>query len=297
MTAHRVRDWLIFSDVHILVVAAGWMLGNSALLGYPLPPSFLALSSVGAFLVYRVDRLLVSSPEDALNVPQRAEFGIRYRWPLLAVASLLTLLAALLAITLRVLWLELAFLIGALGLLYPIRFLPGGRRPKDFRWMKTGLIATCWVGGGAVLPYLLFSEGKDNTYLLGLVILLSVYRIAYILPNLISADWLDRKGDKVANAGNLVRTWSRRTTLAAVLGSATVGTLMAFMLVGFVEAVSLLVFDLVGLWVLALASSGIIGGNQASGARQTAAHPAKMIYLDLLVAWPMVVWLYSVLSA
>lgn len=295
MTAHRVRDWLVFSDVHILVVAAGWMLGNSALLGYPLPVSFLALASVGAFLVYRVDRLLVNSPEDAFNAYQRVEFSTRYRMVLLVVAALMTLLAALLAFTLQVLWLELAVLIGALGLLYPIRVLPGGRRPKDVAWLKTGLIAACWVGGGAVLPYLLFGGGSANGDNIGMVLLLSAYRVTYVLPNLIAVDWLDRKGDEVAGAGNLVRSWSRRKALTVVLGSAAAGTLMAGMFAGFEVAPSLLVVDLVGLWVLVFASHRIIGGTGQVEGQDAVMHPWRMTVLDLIVAWPAVVWLYSIL--
>jgi hypothetical protein len=294
--AGRVRDWLVFSDVHILVVAAGWMLGNSALLAYELPVSFLVLASVGAFLVYRVDRFLVESPEDAVNAPGRVDFSIQYRKGLVLLAAAMTLLAVLLALTMDVLWLELACLVGALGLIYPLRILPGGARPKDVTWLKTTLIAACWVGGGVVLPFFLFGnpEGlSDASYSQGpgSIIPLSIYRVAYILPNLLTADWLDRKGDEASNVGNLVRGWSPRQLRRTLAGTALVGLIAAmyFALSGW--SILLVAVDLVGLMGLAFISDRMVGINGGDSGLLPSNKSGMMTVLDLWVAWPLVVWI------
>jgi len=283
----RVRDWLVFSDVHILVVAAGWMLGNSAVFDAALPPSFLALACVGAFLVYRVDRLLVASPEDLLNAPDRVDFSQRYRWALLAVALVLTLLAALLAVTMQVLWLEVACVIGALGVIYPLRILPGGRRPKDVAWLKTGLIAACWIGGGVVLPMMLFGSGTSKE----IVVAAALYRTLWILPNLLAADWLDREGDQKAASGNLVVNWSARRlrTVLFLLPVMAGGFAMGLVWAG--VPIAIMAIDLTGFLLLVRAAWRTIQQTGLDGGGMAGATASRMVLLDLWVAWPVLAWI------
>ena len=257
------------------------MLGNSALFAFRLPESFLALACVGAFLVYRLDRLLLTSPEDTLNAPGRVDFSIRYRWALLAVALVLTLFSAYLALTMQVLWLEVAIVVGALGLIYPLRILPGGRRPKDIAWLKTTLIVACWVGGGVVLPLVLFGGTEEIGFFVGA----AAYRTVWILPNLLTADWLDRKGDQEAGSGNLVVTWSigkvRRVLMISALGVLLLAIAMSAMGV----PIALIVFDLAGFILLAFSSWRAILLSDGEGNVD-----GGMVWLDLLVAWPLLVW-------
>lgn len=258
------------------------MLGNSALFSYQLPTSFLIVASVGAFLVYRVDRVLVDSPEDAVNVPARVNFSHRYRWALLAVALVLTLFSAYLALTMQVLWLEVAILVGALGMIYPLRILPGGRRPKDIAWLKTTLIVACWVGGGVVLPLVLFGGTEE----IGFFVVAAAYRTVWILPNLLTADWLDRKGDQEAGSGNLVVTWSigkvRRVLMTSALGVPLLAIAMSAMGV----PIALMVFDVAGFVLLAFSSWRVIRLSGGQGKIY-----GGMVWLDLMVAWPLMVWL------
>lgn len=294
-----MRDWLVFSDVHILVVASGWMLGNSALFSYELPRSFLVLASVGAFLVYRFDRLLIDSPEDAVNAPGRVSFSIRYRWALLALAAGTTILAVLLALTMNVLWLELVCVVGALGLVYPLRILPGGVRPKDVPWLKTALIAVCWVGGGVVLPFMLFGNSdwpSRQVFSRGgvSVLLITVYRVAYILPNLLTADWLDRVGDAASNVGNLVDGWTVKRIRRALTGAVVVGTMAALGLVLSGWSVLHIGTDLIGLLGLAFVSNRKVNAGSKHPHLIVQHHSTAMTMLDLWVAWPVVVWILFV---
>ncbi len=282
MQGGRVRDWLVFSDVHILVVAAGWILGNSALFAFRLPESFLALACVGAFLVYRLDRLLLVSPEDTLNAPGRVDFSIRYRWALLAVALVVTLVSAYLALTMQVLWLEVAILVGTLGMIYPLRILPGGRRPKDIAWLKTTLIVACWVGGGVVLPLVLFGGTEE----IGFFVVAAAYRTVWILPNLLVADWLDREGDRSSGSGNLVVTWSIGKVRLVLMTSALGVLLLAIAMSAMGVPIALMVFDVGGFVLLAFFSWRVILLSGGQGKVY-----GGMVWLDLLVAWPILVWL------
>lgn len=133
------------------------------------------------------------------------------------IAALLAGIAAVVLILEGEWWWGAALGVGLLGMLYPIPFLPENRRPKDLPLLKTALIMGCWVGGGIFLPGLLFG-GPDLIEFDARVTwpLLIGYRAAYVLPNLIAVDWLDREGDRRERAGNLVAHWSRRQALLAI---------------------------------------------------------------------------------
>ena len=263
------------------------MLGNSTLFSYLPPTSFLIVASIGAFLVYRVDRALVDSPEDAFNAPARVDFSHRYRWALLIVALVLTLFSAYLAPTMQVLWVEVASVVGALGLIYPLRILPGGRRPKDIAWLKTTLIVACWVGGGVVLPLIVFG-GTDE---IGLVAGVAAYRTVWILPNLLTADWLDRKGDQEAGSGNLVATWTIAQMRYVSVTLPALGAALATVLVWNGTPLVPVLLDLMGMIVLSWVAWKVMLASYEEDAPTGSMIAAKMVGLDLLVAWPLLAWL------
>jgi len=281
------RDWLVFSDLHILFVAAAWMQGNSALFAYTLPASFLMVASVGAFLVYRVDRLLLESPEDALNTPERLAFSRRYRLVLLASAAGLMVMAVGLALTMRVLWLEMVLVVGIAGLVYPLRILPGGRRPKDIAWLKTALVACGWVGGGVLLPLVLFSGGES----LAVGVAVVAYRVLWIMPNLSASDWMDRAGDQAAGSGNLVASWSvRKAQRVLWLGLLAAGLLASFLTFSGLPP-GWLAMDFAGMAILSWAAWRVIRRHESEVVSAEKPHAAHIVVLDVLVAWPLLTWI------
>lgn len=283
----RIRDWLVFSDLHILLVAAAWMQGSSALFAYTLPLSFLMVASVGAFLVYRVDRLLIDSPEDALNTPERLDFSRRHRLVLLASAAGLMVMAMALALTMRVLWLEMALVVGIAGLVYPLKILPGGQRPKDIAWLKTALVACCWVGGGVLLPLVLFSGGVS----LVVAAAVGVYRVLWIVPNLLASDWIDRAGDQAAGSGNLVASWSvRRAQRVLWLGLSAAGLLASFLAFSGLPP-GWLAMDFAGMAILSWAAWRVIRCDESDVVSAEKPHAAHIVVLDVLVAWPLLTWI------
>ncbi len=286
------KDWLVYSDLHVLLVSAGWMLGGSALMGYELPWTFVLLGACGAFLIYRLDHWFIHSPEDHLNAPQRLAHAKGWQYPLIVFAALLAFLALLsLAEVIRQdawPW-TIALLIGTLGLIYPLRVLPGGRRPKDLPALKTLLIVSCWVGGGILLPAVLFGQGEAMQPFGGdeLAAVVS-YRVLYVLPNLIAVDWLDREGDRVERAGNLVSQWTRRGAKSSIFIIWAMATmLLALLFVSGSNPVLLSIewFGVTGLSLMAVSTisirefklDGMIG---------------RAVLLDLWVAFPLITWLW-----
>lgn|GEM_PF-587006 len=283
------KDWLVYSDVHILIVAAGWMLGASALVGYVLPWPFLMVGSIGAFLVYRLDHVLVESPEDVLNAPERRAFVRGRRVRLLVSSALLACLAALILLKVNAWWWVAVVGVGVVGMIYPLRVLPGGRRPKDIALVKSALIVACWVGGGVLLPAMLFAESASGESLpIQDWVLILGYRAAYVLPNLIAMDWLDREGDHRVQAGNLVGGWSGRR---ASLSIAALWALAAAFLVGHVTldvAPTLLLIEMVGLTGLCILA---IRAISATGTR-VGVSKKRSVGLDLWVSFPIFSWLF-----
>lgn len=295
MSSAGWKDWLVHSDVHILVVAACWMLGGSALIGYSLPWAFLVVGSIGAFLVYRLDHLLVASPEDDLNAPQRVVFTRRNRTPLAVIASILGAVGAVVVFVGDVHWWEIAFLVGMGGILYPLRILPGGLRPKDVPFFKSALIVASWVGGGVVLPAWLFYDGSAAGFE-EVAVLIIGFKVVFVLPNLIAVDWLDRSGDRLEQVGSIVKGWSESAARHVVIAMWITGcALLAILLTLGLDPV-LGGIEAVGLTGLTMASLATIKEQKTESSTRSDLRADGAVMLDLWVAFPVISWLWWFLT-
>lgn len=262
------------------------MVGSAALTGAHLPVAYLALASIGAFVVYRVDRLLVDSEEDAVNVPERVYFRDAHRRALtyaLLFAIPLTLVAVW---ALEPAWMLAAAFLGAAGISYPLRFLPGRRRPKDIAWLKTALIAFCWVTGGVVLPLLLIDDGRASSSLWSIqgIAAIALYRTLYILPNLITADWMDREGDQASGLHSL----GGRLSSIGVRWVAVVSMCLAL-------ALTLLLIAWGVPWWLIMIDAGGLLGLTVSVWRVTGHGSGRIVLMDMWAGYPVVTWLFSLI--
>ena len=257
-------------------IAVALVLGTSALLEVPVSGAVLAAGFSGTALVYGVDRVLTTSPEDAINRPDRRRWVRAHR---------------------NRLWIEMGLLLGVVGVSLPflrpgallvsaglalvvgLHLLPGdrwGRPLQKIPLLKPVAVAGAWAVGSTLVPLL---DGGE-TMRFG-VFALGGYRMLFILPNVLLADWADREGD--AAVGLAVWTpgeslYALRLTSTVLLTGGIVGAVVAVHSYG---APAVLLVDVLGLIAMLGATWGLRPWDS----------PAQAFMLDLIVAWPLVPWL------
>lgn len=278
-----MRGWLLYSNLHIVPVAAGFVLGTYALSGVSADLSYVVLATCGAFLIYQWDRASGLSPEDEINVPGRRRWLLDRPFYLIGSSAL-----ALTGVAWSM-WVSsglvrgAAILLGVLGISYAVP-LVFGRRPKEVSGVKNFLVAGCWVGGGVVLPLVDASAGST------VILWLSIHRICYVLPNLVVAEKADRPGDEAAglHRGCSPFTWSpyRISILSLIVaGGLAIAVLNTAWISGSAIADQLpilLAVDLVGLL-----------GATWTVRRPDAFNYRHVVLLDAWVAFPLVTWMVS----
>jgi 4-hydroxybenzoate polyprenyltransferase len=258
-------------------VAGGLLLGTSALLGLPVDGPLLVLGVCGTALVYWVDRVWAPAPEDAVNRPDRRRWRTACSGWLRVEAVGLAAGAAAALPWLRPQTLGVAVLLGGVGAAHVLPLLPGGRRLAAFGTTKPLAISAVWAVGAVALPVV----EAGGPWTAGAAAL-AAYRLAFVLPNVLLADWGDRRGDAAAGRPTLVTGWSRRRvrlTASGLLGAALLGAGAATA----AGAPALLAVDAAGPALL------LLGVWRFEPAR----HPAHVALADWIVAWPAVTWAVS----
>lgn len=257
------------------LIAGALILGTAGLLDMSVPIPLLIAGFCGTALVYGLDRAIISSPEDRLNRPDRRRWMETHQtWIRVEVVLLLVGSVGAMA------FLRRSTLLGVTGLAVLVGLhlfsLGGWERPvKASRFGKPLAIAGAWAAAGTLFPVL---EGGHPIG--GAAAALTGYRFLFILPNVILADWSDRHGDGTVGFA----TWapvgtlrSLRVLSTGLLSLAGVGAVLAVVFFG---APPILFVDALGLVVMLLAVWGLRPGRSAREA----------FLLDLVVAWPVVVW-------
>jgi 4-hydroxybenzoate polyprenyltransferase len=189
-----------------------------AVLGIPPAWNILFFTMAGAVLVYSADRYLPYSPEDGT--------GGR---PVQPVVLIFFLLVSVGLVYFAVQSFQSATLAGVLclallSMAYVLPLLPSRRRLKDIPYLKAIVVSTGWALSGVLLPALEAGSAIDSRLLF-----LFLYRVIYLLPNLILSDWPDRDADRAAGIVTVANRcggahrlilFSRALTLAcaAILG-------------------------------------------------------------------------------
>lgn len=253
-------------------IAGGLLLGSYALLGLSPSGPLLVAGICGVALVYGVDRGLVAAPEDAVNHPGRRRWVQDHRRWLWGEFLVLGLAGGVASTFLR--W-ETLVGVAVGGLLAGLHLLPLGRWGRPLKALGPGkplVVAGAWALGATVLPVI--EAGEAATVEVGL---LAGYRLLFILPNVLLADWGDREGDRAAGlpswTGGSTETRLRwmSTGLLVLAGGLAVALAVAAVPVG------LLLVDGAGLiWM-----GGAVWGLEPD-------RPRHRLLMDLLVAWPLV---------
>jgi len=262
-------------------IAVALMLGTYGLFQIPLSIPLLVAGGCGTALVYGVDRGILRSPEDEINHPERRQWmHANHRW-LLGELSLFGGCGGVALIHLRA---ETLILIAGIGFVAGLHLIPVGKgRPplKSLGMGKPLAIAASFAVGSTLLPVLEAGSPVDIR-----VLALAGYRILFILPNVLVADWADREGDRAVGLDTWTTEWTLhhlRVVLTLILGGGMASAAGAVALWG---VSSLLLLDAVGL----LATLGAVWGLRPS------ASSGHLFLLDAVVAWPIVVWLVATMG-
>ena len=280
-----MRQFLIYSNIHIPFLAACLLFSTGVLLHVPLSWPLAVVACAGAFLIYQLDRIWFYSPEDVINQPERVQWSNKHRG-VNGTLSLLAILAALIAVY----WLDRDTVLicigtGGLGLLY---LIPHGReafRLKSIWFGKPLLITVCWGFGSVILPVL---ESEKN--LNAEVWLFFAYRSFLVLSNVLLADLPDRKGDSATNLNTMSVMFPRQVMTSLAMFFAAVA-----LLIGLYHSISflwapVLYTDLIGALIMLLLAI------RAHKALSIESHFVYGFVVDLIIAWPIIgVLLYYVL--
>lgn len=274
--------FLLYDGMPVGGIALGLVLATYAFLGARPDVPLLALVWGGTVVVYQLDRLLGFSPEDIRNCPERViwvQAHRRYVWATVAVAGGLVLAALPF---LRMPTLVAIGALGAVGVAYVTPIWPGKHRLKAVGGLKSPVIAAVWALVAVALPAI--EAGASWTT--GLVALLAA-RFFFIWPNVLLADWVDRRGDAQAGIETLATRWptARLHRVAYGLIGASIGaTLLAGIRLG--DSLFLLV-DAAGPVALALVISRLSMLPRAT----------RVPLLDAVIAWPLITALVAWLTA
>lgn len=254
-------------------ISVALLLGTYGLSGLPVDLPLLVAGGCGTALVYLVDRVWVRPPEDRINHPKRVAWIRRHSFWVCGEMAVLVAAGGAAVLYLETgTWLLNGGLAGIAGLHVLSRLRESLTRGG--LW-KPVAIAGTWAVGAALLPVV--EAGAS----LGVVaVLLVLYRFLFVLPNLILADWSDRKGDRAVGLGS----WTARWTGEQVRWGATILLLAA--LVGAGGAIIagapplLLGIDAVGPVLMI----GVVWGSDFGT-------PTHALLADLVVGWPILTFL------
>jgi hypothetical protein len=266
------REALYHDPLPIGGIAVGLMLGTYWLFQLPVSVPLLVAGGCGAALVYGVDRGLLRSPEDEINHPRRRKW-VRTRRGWLMAEGILCLLVG--AGALAFLRSATVLAVGGLAVLAALHLLPleRGDEPLPLVGMvKPVIVASAWAIGGTILPMIeaRMSIGAGEGLFTG-------YRLLFILPNVLLADWADRRGDAAVG----LQSWTQGVTGRRVRWVAT-GLLVlagagAILVASHMVPVLPLLVDSIGLLLMAGAVWRLSPG-----------HPGHRLLMDAIVAWPFV---------
>ncbi len=266
----RLVDALYHDPAPVGGVAVALLTGTYGLFGLPVDLPLLVVGFCGVTLIYAADRVWGSAPEDRVNRPDRVAWVRAHQgWLAVETMGLFAVGGALLP---YLAWPTLLWtaVLGSVAVLH-VRWGAGGR-PVLVGLAKPGAIATTWAAGGALLP--LVEAGAPVG--IGALPFFGA-RTLFILPNLLLADWGDRRGDIKAGLAPWAPRWTLRRVRWAATGGLAAAALGALGWAVVARAPVLVGIDAVGLLLM----GGTVWGMDPT-------RPRDAFLADLVVAWPMV---------
>jgi 4-hydroxybenzoate polyprenyltransferase len=263
----------MYSNLLVGFVAGAFMLGTYAILELSVHLPLLVLACSGTFLVYQADRALFTSPEDRINVPERISWVHDHRVYVVgsSIVAFTLVLGMFPLVRPSIRWFVGGYAV--LGFMYAILGFGDRFRSTGVHVGKPLVVALGWSFGGVLLPAV-----QADIDISPAVVLLVIYRLGFVLPNPLLADWADRAGDMHVGvftpAAFLAERTLRRISqiILAVTTAAGLGAVVLW------HAPALLWIDLLGPIFLFVSLSGQLPRR-------------RWFYLvtqDGLMAWPAV---------
>ena len=223
----KLRDFLLYSNAHIVSVVLSLFLSTSTLLQVTFSFPLFTLSAAGAFIVYQLDRVWLRGPEDYVNQPTRVQWYNTHQ----TYVILSTIVAFVVAgCSLR--WVDAEVIVAGLtiGVAGVIYITPYGGQFYRFKsnWiLKPLFITVCWTLGTVLLPALQSQEPLGSA-----IVWAILYRAPLIFTNVVLADLADQKGDARFNVSTLANILSaeksKQLAIASCLASVGLGVWGAY---------------------------------------------------------------------
>ena len=270
-----MRKFLLYSNIHIPVIAASLLASTTVIQGVSLSIPLMIVASSGAFLVYQIDRIWLSSPEDAINQPARRHWHKENRSTnhvLLVIAVASSLIAA---------WwisratLMLCLVVGFIGIVYLIPLGQGSFRLKGVWFGKPLLITICWAYGGVFLPVLEGGGNIDRE-----VWSFFFYRALLVLANVMLTDLPDREGDLASHLKTMAVVFPQKVLIWLAIFFAGAAVALGLYHGRAFSWEPILFVDLLGAFIM------LILAIRAYGEYSTNSHFIYGYIVDLIVAWP-----------
>jgi len=252
-------------------VALAVTLGTVVLLELPLSTPLLVAATSGTALAYGADRALFRAPEDVFNRPDRVRWVVSHRTWLHVELTALALMGGSALLFLRLETLLMTAALATLALLT----LSGNSIGIPIERTGIGkplLIAAAWAVGAVGLPVLEGggARGVAEVTLVG-------YRWLFIVPNLVLADWGDRRGDEVAGLFSWASPYEKEVVQRIASWALGGAVLLGGLGVVYGLPAGLMAADAAGLGAMGIAVWSVDPTNSF-----------HRVGLDLLVGWPLI---------
>ena len=230
-------------------------------------------------MVYHADRAVTWTAEDKANSPQRLAWLEGHKTFLWISSAISAGLAAWSLIYLDVEVIRVGVVLAAVGLLYNVPIPLFNGRLKDTQGFRILLIVGCWVVGGVYLPLHQHISAPSLPMLMG-------WKASIMIPNVLMAEWVDRKGD-VAHQIRGTGSWLGKRQITYV--SLICLSLSLFLLWEWAPHASNQTFVLLeAIGLVGLVSSLVFRKKWQS---------ENIVMLDAWIGFPIIIWLIWMLSS
>ena len=228
---YALLHFYLYSSLHIAICAVAITAFSYLSLG-KINYGYVGFVGASTLLLYSVHRIIGINKSDSYATQGRFAIIIKYKSHLIIYSIVSALYCLYSYYTFD--WNRRFLLVipAVLSLSYSLPIFFGGKRLRDFHWIKIFLVAICWaVITGSIPFYETISSFGDTPYNYGMLLLVTLERAMFIFAITIPFDIRDRDIDKSTNV----------LTLATKLSDKVLKSISGFALIG-ASAISIILY-------------------------------------------------------